>query len=104
VYGTIKFGTYYTLKKIIIERGHLVDENGNESLLGNAVIAMIAGAISAAIANPTDVLKVRLQVQGRGSKNMGMGKCFHEIYSNEGIRGLWRVSLFVIFILSKDSH
>jgi solute carrier family 25 (mitochondrial carrier), member 14/30 len=90
VYGTIKFGTYYTLKKIIIERGHLVDEDGHESVVGNAILAMVAGAISAAIANPTDVLKVRLQVQGRQVKNTSMARCFAEIYQNEGIRGLWR--------------
>lgn len=50
-----------------------------------------AGAISSAIANPTDVLKVRMQVHGRGTDKMGLYGCFREIYYYEGISGLWRV-------------
>lgn len=93
-YGTIKFGTYYTLKHIANSNGWLIDEYGNESVLGNMGCAIVAGAISSAIANPTDVLKVRMQVHGRGSHEMGLVKCFHEIYVHEGVRGLWRVSCY----------
>lgn len=50
-----------------------------------------AGAISSAIANPTDVLKVRMQVHGRGTDKMGLIGCFREIYHYEGISGMWRV-------------
>lgn len=89
-YGTIKFGTYYTLKHIANSNGWLIDEYGNENVLGNMGCAIIAGAISSAIANPTDVLKVRMQVHGRGSHEMGLVKCFHEIYVHEGVKGLWR--------------
>uniref|UniRef100_A0A336LJS6 CSON002037 protein n=1 Tax=Culicoides sonorensis TaxID=179676 RepID=A0A336LJS6_CULSO len=89
-YGTIKFGTYYTLKHIANTNGWLIDEYGNESVLGNVGCAITAGAISSAIANPTDVLKVRMQVLGRGSHQMGLVKCFHEIYVHEGLAGLWR--------------
>lgn len=53
---------------------------------------LVAGAISSAIATPTDVLKVRMQVHGRGmSDQMGLIGCFREIYHQEGISGLWRV-------------
>lgn len=53
----------------------------------------LAGAISSAIATPTDVLKVRMQVHGRGmSDQLGLIGCFREIYHQEGISGLWRVS------------
>lgn len=51
-----------------------------------------AGAVSSAIANPTDVLKVRMQVHGRGTDKIGLFGCFREVYRNEGIAGLWRVS------------
>lgn len=51
----------------------------------------VAGAISSAIATPTDVLKVRMQVHGRGTEQIGLIGCFREIYQYEGIRGLWRV-------------
>lgn len=56
---------------------------------------MIAGAFSSAIANPTDVLKVRMQVAGtNGNANVGLVDCFKDVYTHEGISGLWRVSYF----------
>lgn len=90
-YGTIKFGTYYTLKSIVTERGLLLDKNGDERVFGNILCAVAAGAISSAIANPTDVLKVRMQVHGRGTEQMGLFGCFRQIYRSEGVTGLWRV-------------
>lgn len=90
-YGTIKFGTYYTLKSIVTERGLLLDKNGDERVFGNILCAVAAGAISSAIANPTDVLKVRMQVHGRGTEQMGLFGCFKQIYRIEGVTGLWRV-------------
>ncbi|XP_058063081.1 mitochondrial uncoupling protein Bmcp [Anopheles bellator] len=90
-YGTIKFGTYYTLKTMATDRGWLHDKaTGNESVWCNAACATMAGAISSAIANPTDVLKVRMQVHGKGAKDAGLVRCFREIYVHEGVRGLWR--------------
>ncbi|ALC45059.1 Bmcp [Drosophila busckii] len=89
-YGTIKFGTYYTLKKLANERGLLTDSDGSERVWSNILCAAGAGAISSAIANPTDVLKVRMQVHGKGTDQMGLMGCFKEIYKFEGMRGLWR--------------
>lgn len=82
-YGTIKFGTYYSLKKVIAE-------HTEENIATNVFCAVTAGAISSAIANPTDVLKVRMQVLG-ASGNTSLYGCFKEIYTHEGIPGLWRV-------------
>lgn len=95
-YGTIKFGTYYTLKSIATEHGLLMDRNGNEKVWGNMLCAILAGAISSAIATPTDVLKVRMQVHGKGTDSLGLFGCFKQIYKCEGVAGLWRVS-FSIF-------
>lgn len=89
-YGTIKFGTYYTLKTIAGERGLLVDEAGAERVWANVLCAVTAGAVSSAIATPTDVLKVRMQVHGRGTGQHGLFGCFVQIYRLEGVRGLWR--------------
>ncbi|KAH8369661.1 hypothetical protein KR093_000566 [Drosophila rubida] len=89
-YGTIKFGTYYTLKKLANERGLLTDDDGSERVWSNILCAAGAGAISSAIANPTDVLKVRMQVHGKGTDQMGLLGCFREIHKYEGVRGLWR--------------
>lgn len=90
-YGTIKFGTYYSLKKIIVEHN-----GGRESIGVNVCCAIVAGALSSAIANPTDVLKVRMQVQGAVSHG-GLVACFKDVYTKEGVAGLWRVHIaFVI--------
>ena len=57
VYGTMKYGLYYSLKDLVSNR---ISE-GEESTITNVSIAVVSGAISSAVANPTDVLKVRLQ-------------------------------------------
>lgn len=82
-YGTIKFGTYYSLKKIATKH------YGNETVTINVTCAVIAGALSSAIANPTDVIKVRMQVQGTHG-GVGLVGCFKDVYTHEGISGLWK--------------
>ena len=62
----------------------------------NVSIAVIAGSVSASIANPTDVLKVRLQsrsapvVSPNKVIRVSLYNCFRDIYLREGVRGLWR--------------
>jgi hypothetical protein len=55
----------------------------------NIVCGVISGASANALANPTDVLKVRMQ--SAENKNGKMFKAFKDIYVNEGIFGLYRV-------------
>lgn len=82
-YGTIKFGTYYSLK-------NLFAQSSEEDVFVNVSCAVVAGVVSSSIANPTDVLKIRMQALGvqKGS----IAACFAEVYRLEGIQGLWRVS------------
>ncbi|XP_022914444.1 mitochondrial uncoupling protein Bmcp [Onthophagus taurus] len=82
-YGTIKFGTYYCLKDFFVKH------YGRESVQLNVLCAVIAGSFSSAIANPTDVLKVRMQVEGT-TGNISLFACFKNVYYQEGISGLWR--------------
>ncbi|XP_028173362.1 mitochondrial uncoupling protein Bmcp [Ostrinia furnacalis] len=84
-YGTIKFGTYYSLKQWIAVRR--ADGGSVEHLPTNTFCAAFAGGFSSAVANPTDVLKVRMQV---GDEKRGLVRCFADIYRLEGTRGLWR--------------
>ena len=88
VYGTIKYGLYYSIKDFL---------GGEESTIKNVNIAIISGAVSASIANPTDVLKVRLQSRSapvisprRPGLRISMINCFTDIYIREGRSGLWR--------------
>lgn len=78
---------------MVTERGLLLDKNGDERVFGNILCAVAAGAVSSAIANPTDVLKVRMQVHGRGTEQLGLFGSFQQIYRSEGVTGLWRVGV-----------
>lgn len=82
-YGTIKIGTYQSFKRLF------VDNPEEESLLINVLCGVLSGVISSSIANPTDVLKIRMQAQGRIMQG-GMIGNFIDIYRQEGIRGLWK--------------
>ncbi|XP_037678194.1 brain mitochondrial carrier protein 1 isoform X2 [Choloepus didactylus] len=82
-YGTIKIGIYQSLKRLFVER--LEDE----TLLINMICGVVSGVISSAIANPTDVLKIRMQAQGSLFRGSMIGS-FIDIYQQEGTRGLWR--------------
>ena len=83
-YGTIKFGIYYTLKKWI-------DHPEVEDMMTNIFCGVVAGVVSSAIANPTDVLKVRMQACSTSLQQKSMFECFGDVYRQEGISGLWRV-------------
>nr|XP_004665921.1 kidney mitochondrial carrier protein 1 isoform X1 [Jaculus jaculus]XP_045001253.1 kidney mitochondrial carrier protein 1 isoform X1 [Jaculus jaculus] len=83
-YGTIKIGTYQSLKRLFVE--HQEDE----TLLINVICGILSGVISSAIANPTDVLKIRMQAQSFAAGQGGMIGSFLNIYQQEGIRGLWK--------------
>uniref|UniRef100_M3XS98 Solute carrier family 25 member 14 n=1 Tax=Mustela putorius furo TaxID=9669 RepID=M3XS98_MUSPF len=85
-YGTIKIGIYQSLKRLFVER--LEDE----TLLINMICGVVSGVISSTIANPTDVLKIRMQAQGSLFQGSMIGS-FIDIYQQEGTRGLWRGAL-----------
>ncbi len=42
------------------------------------------------MANPTDLLKVRMQSEQKDFQNKSMTRAFVEIYQKEGVRGLYR--------------
>ncbi|XP_064264808.1 kidney mitochondrial carrier protein 1 isoform X2 [Passer domesticus] len=82
-YGTIKIGTYQSLKRMFVEHPE------DETLMMNVLCGVLSGVISSSIANPTDVLKIRMQAQGRTIQGGMMGN-FIEIYQKEGTKGLWK--------------
>jgi len=83
VYGTIKFGLYYSSKEVLLRSGR------KETCLTNLGCAVLAGSVSSAIATPTDLIKVRMQsktVPGVG----GVYTMVRNIRNTEGVVGLWR--------------
>lgn len=83
VYGTIKYGLYYSVKGLL---------PGPESTLRNVGCAIFSGCVSSAMANPTDLLKVRMQSASLDTvaKGSSTWACFKDIYCKEGLAGLWR--------------
>ncbi|ELV11893.1 Brain mitochondrial carrier protein 1 [Tupaia chinensis] len=61
----------------------------DETLLINMICGVVSGVIASTIANPTDVLKIRMQAQGSLFQGSMIGS-FIDIYQQEGTRGLWR--------------
>jgi solute carrier family 25 uncoupling protein 8/9 len=53
---------------------------------------LLSGAIGIAVANPTDVVKIRLQSQmndGGAQRYKGAADCYAKIIAKDGIAGLW---------------
>uniref|UniRef100_A0A673XU61 Kidney mitochondrial carrier protein 1-like n=1 Tax=Salmo trutta TaxID=8032 RepID=A0A673XU61_SALTR len=82
-YGTIKIGTYQSFKRLLVDRPE------DETLFTNVLCGVLSGVISSSIANPTDVLKIRMQAQGSVIQGSMVGN-FINIYQQEGTRGLWK--------------
>lgn len=85
-YGTIKIGLYNSFKQ------HLAIYAKGETLFNNILCGASSGALAAAIANPTDVLKVRMQAATSEmyATRESMLCAFNKIYKTEGWNGLYR--------------
>lgn len=86
-YGTIKIGIYHSLKRLTVH------DPKDEKLITNVFCGIIAGVVSSCIANPTDVLKVRMQAQSCDAQKLSLIKSFSDIAKKEGVAGLWRVRI-----------
>uniref|UniRef100_A0AAY5KRQ9 Solute carrier family 25 member 14 n=1 Tax=Esox lucius TaxID=8010 RepID=A0AAY5KRQ9_ESOLU len=82
-YGTIKIGTYNTLKRLFVTHPE------DETMVINVFCGVVSGVLSSSLANPTDVVKIRMQAQGSLLQGSMMSN-FINIYQTEGTRGLWR--------------
>ncbi|KAM9539989.1 kidney mitochondrial carrier protein 1-like isoform 1-T1 [Salvelinus alpinus] len=82
-YGTIKIGTYNTLKRLFVTHPE------DETMVINVFCGVVSGVLSSSLANPTDVVKIRMQAQGSLLQGSMMSN-FISIYQTEGTRGLWR--------------
>lgn len=73
-----------------------VDLSGGQAppLALKIVAAMMTGCIGIAVASPTDLVKVRLQAERRGTgitpRYTGTIDAFRKILAQEGIKGFWK--------------
>ncbi|KAF9189685.1 hypothetical protein BGZ51_009259 [Haplosporangium sp. Z 767] len=93
IYSTIRFGSYDLFKGIYSGMGSAGLQGGQEtSTLVKLFSGLTSGMIGSAIANPTDLIKVRLQAfrpSGKPRYTSIAGAC-KSIYLEEGIPGLYR--------------
>ena len=98
VYGGLRYGLYVPIRNAI---GVSPDTPKDEiPLMSKFVAGGGAGGIASVIANPTDLVKVRLQVDGMKAAGpnhkpqyQGVVDCMQQIYRNEGVLGFWKGSL-----------
>lgn len=69
--------------------------NGSNTAGGNVGLRILAGMTTGAaavlIAQPTDVVKVRMQAQGSGvARYSGTVNAYRTIATQEGVKGLWK--------------
>ncbi|EGC35979.1 hypothetical protein DICPUDRAFT_32523 [Dictyostelium purpureum] len=83
-YSTIRMGGYDIIK------GYFIDQNGKTNLLSKILSGGISGAIGASIANPSDLIKVRMQASSKGIKYKSIGEAFRQIITKEGWGGLYK--------------
>lgn len=90
VFCSLKIGLYEPVKNAITPESQLQNPN----FFYKVSAALLTGAIGISVANPTDVVKIRLQGEGRlptGSvrRYNGTMDAYPKIIAAEGIKGLW---------------
>ncbi|GMH11179.1 hypothetical protein Nepgr_013020 [Nepenthes gracilis] len=90
LYGGLRVGLYDPLKMFFV--GGLL--SGDVSLFQKILAALITGAIAITIANPTDLVKVRLQAEGKlppgvPRRYSGAFNAYSTIVRQEGLLALW---------------
>ena len=91
VFAGLRIGLYVPVRNMIA--GEL--KPGENPTLGVKILAALCtGCIGICVANPTDVVKVRLQAQNRiidpaNVKYKGSIDCYKKIIAADGITGLW---------------
>ena len=96
IFGGVRVALYFPI------RDFLMGDSKTPALYVKILAAMATGAIGISIANPTDVVKVRLQNQrkaglaseGKSSKTQnqmykGTIDCYKKIIAQEGVPALW---------------
>ncbi|GAB2286336.1 Mitochondrial uncoupling protein 2 [Dionaea muscipula] len=85
LYGGLRIGLYDPLKIFFV--GGLI--TGDVPLFQKILAALITGAIAILVANPTDLVKVRLQAEGKLPRYSGAIDAYMTIVRQEGLLALW---------------
>ncbi|KAF9967367.1 hypothetical protein BGZ70_009829 [Mortierella alpina] len=93
IYSTIRFGSYDLFKGIYSGMGSAGLRRGEEtSTLIKLLSGLTSGMVGSVIANPTDLIKVRMQAFWPSGKPRyaSITDACRSIFVEEGVQGLWR--------------
>nr|CAB3490643.1 unnamed protein product [Digitaria exilis] len=90
IYGGLRIGLYEPVKSFYVGKDHV----GDVPLSKKIAAGFTTGAIAIAIANPTDLVKVRLQAEGKLAPGVprryaGAMDAYAKIARQEGVARLW---------------
>ncbi|CAI9765038.1 unnamed protein product [Fraxinus pennsylvanica] len=90
LYGGLRIGLYEPVKTFYVGQDHVGDAPLSKKILA----ALTTGAVAITVANPTDLVKVRLQAEGKLPPGVprqysGALNAYSTIVRQEGIAALW---------------
>ncbi|KAK4760372.1 hypothetical protein SAY87_005265 [Trapa incisa] len=90
IYGGLRIGLYGPVKSFLGGSDSAYDT----SLFQSVLAALLTGAIAIAVANPTDLVKIRLQAEGKllagvSGRYAGALNAYATIVNQEGLGALW---------------
>ncbi|KAL1819056.1 hypothetical protein ACET3Z_013925 [Daucus carota] len=90
LYGGLRIGLYEPVKNLYVGENFV----GDVPLMKKILAGLTTGALAIAVANPTDLVKVRLQAEGKLAPGVprrynGALNAYSTIVRQEGVRALW---------------
>jgi len=95
VFASLRLGMYEPIRNFYYENLEGGDDLNKSSLITKVLAGLTTGALAMCVAQPADVMKIRLQAQGHlppGEKPLysGMIDCARKSVAKDGVIGLWR--------------
>ncbi|XP_013588067.1 PREDICTED: mitochondrial uncoupling protein 1 [Brassica oleracea var. oleracea] len=90
LFGGLRIGMYEPVKNLYVGKDHVGDVPLSKKILAG----LTTGALGIMVANPTDLVKVRLQAEGKLAAGVprrytGSLNAYSTIVRQEGVRALW---------------
>ncbi|XP_054152899.1 dicarboxylate carrier SLC25A8-like isoform X2 [Oppia nitens] len=93
VFASLRIGLYEPVKDIYTRKLNL-GENAASIMTIRIISGITTGAIAITVAQPTDLVKVRMQAQSRQTGGRPVYNnsihAYKTIYASEGLKGLWK--------------
>jgi len=95
VFASLRLGMYEPIRNFYYTKLEGGGDSSKSGLSTKILAGLTTGALAMCVAQPTDLVKIRLQAQGRlpaGQKPLysGMVDCVRKTIAADGIAGLWR--------------